>query len=318
MRPPPSPGVLGAAGPGLLRATEQAAIAAARLSGRGDPDLVRTHAGTAMLEALEWLGVSGRVALGQHSDRVLALDSLVGANGPARLDLGVYPAEGASLVERGLPSAISVLVAVERGSFPNLPALGYMEKIVAGPAARGALELDDTLGDNLRRIAFARNVRLADLVIAVLDRPRHHDLIEEVRSTGARLLVLGEGEIGGAVMAASEGTGVDAMVGIGGLPETIISAALVRCLGGELQARLWPRNDEERQLAGDELDRIYGVVDLSPADVTMAVTGVSGGQLLDGVWFGAHWSETHSVSMSSKLGTVRRIATRHHRLGDSG
>jgi fructose-1,6-bisphosphatase II len=318
LRPLPSPGVLGAAGPGLLRATEQAATAAARLSGRGDPELVRTKAAAAMLEALEWLGVSGRVALGARGDSVLSQDAVVGAIGPPRVDLGVYPVEGASLVERGLPNAISVLVAVEPDTFPSLPGVGYMDKIVAGPEARGALELEDTVADNLRRIAFARNVRVSDLVVAVLDRPRHQELIEEVRSTGARLLVLGEGEIAGAIMAASDGTGVDAMVGIGGLPETIIAAALVRCLGGELQARLWPRNEEERLLAGTEVDRIYGVSDLAPEFVSAAVTGISGGHLLQAVWFGSAWVETSSLAMATQPPTIRRVTSRHLRVGETG
>lgn len=303
---------------GLLRTTEMAALAAARMLGRGDADRVKMLAGSAMLRALEESGFAARVVLGPRGDPMLSHGSTVGVGTPAEVDLAVYPVEGASLVARGMANAISVAVAVEAGEFPSPPAVWYMDKIIAGPAARGAIELEDTIADNLRRVAFSRDARVSDLVVAVLDRPRHQELIEEIRASGARVLLLEEGEIAGALMAAMDGTGVDAMIGIGGLQETIISACAVRCLGGELQARLWPRNDEERLLAGADLDRVYGVADLSPAEVTMALTGVSGGQLLQGVWFGAHWSETHSVSMSSKLGTVRRMSTRHHRLGESG
>lgn len=313
----PPPGALVTAGPGLLRATEQAAIAAARLSGRGDAEQVRAEASQAMLEGLEWLGVSGQIVLGPRGDRILSHLTRVGPRPPARIDLGVYPVEGASLVGRGLPPAISVLVGVDANGFPALPGVWYMEKIVAGPAARGAIDLDDSLGDNLRRIAFARNVHVADLLVAVLDRPRHGELIEQVRNTGARLMILEEGDIFGGVMAAMDGVGVDAMVGIGGLQETIITACLVRCLGGELQARLWPRNEDERLLAGNDLNRIYGVADLSPAQVSAALTGIVGGRLLEPVWFGSAWVETFSLVLASQPPTIRRLSTRHLRMGES-
>lgn len=302
----------------LLRSTEAAALAAARLLGRADQDRVKALAGAAMLDGLESGGFSGRVVLGPRGDRILSHGSSVGIETPAEVDLAVYPVEGASLIGRGAVGAVSVAIAVPRGSFPAPPAVWYMDKIVAGPSARGAIALEDSLADNLRRIAFARDARVSDLVVAILDRPRHHDLVEEARASGARVLLLEEGEIAAAIMAALDGTGVDAMIGVGGLQETIISACAVRCLGGELQARLWPRNDEERLLAGGEATRVFGLADLAPDDISVAVTGVNGGQLLPGVWFGAHWSETHSLTMSLRQGTVRRVTTRHHRLGESG
>jgi fructose-1,6-bisphosphatase II len=301
--------------PDLAPATEAAALASARGIGRGDSERAREAAGAAMLHALELLGICGRVVLGPRGDRILSHGATVGRPEDPHWDLGVYPVEGASLVGKGLPGAISVLVAVERGGFPVLPAVWYVEKIVAGPAARGALDLDDPLADNLRRIAFSRDARPADLAVAVLDRPRHHELIEEIRDTGARIVLLDEGEIAGALLAATRGTGIDAMVGIGGLQETLMAACAVRCLGGELQARLWPRNDEERLLAGDQLGRVYGVSDLSPEQVDCSVTGVSGGSLLRPVWFGSEGAETESLAMSSRLHTVRRIQTWHHRTG---
>jgi fructose-1,6-bisphosphatase II len=301
--------------PDLVPATESAALASARGIGRADSERAREAATAGMLHALELLGICGRVVLGPRGDRILSHGATVGRPEDPDWDLGVYPLEGASLVGKGLPGAISMIVAVDRGHFPVLPAVWYVEKIVAGPAARGALDLDDPLADNLRRIAFSRDARVSDLAVAVLDRPRHHELIDEVRDTGARIVLLEEGEIAGALLAATRGTGIDAMVGVGGLQETVMAACAVRCLGGEIQARLWPRNDEERLLAGDQLGRVYGVSELSPEQVDCAVTGVSGGPLLRPVWFGSHGAETESLTMSSRLHTVRRIQTWHHRTG---
>lgn len=297
----------------MIRVTEAAALACARGVGRADPERARETAAAAMLQALEVMGICGRVVLGPRGDRILSHGATLGRPEDPRYDLAVYPVEGASLVARGLPGAISVLVAVGPATFPDLPAVWYVDKIVAGPAARGALDLDDPLVDNLRRIAFARDARVSDLAVAILDRPRHHELIHQVRDAGARIVLLEEGEIAGALLAASQGTGIDAMVGIGGLQETIIAACAVRCLGGEILARLWPRNDEERHLAGIEMGRRYGVEDLSPEHVEMAVTGISGGLLLRAAWFGSQGAETDSLTMSTRLHTVRRIHTWHRK-----
>jgi len=300
--------------PGLLDVTEAAALACGRHLGRNDPERAREAATAVMLDALEELGVRGRVVLGPRGDEVLSHGTVVGPQGDIEVDLAVYPVEGANLVGRGLPGAMSVVVAVEPGAFPDLPAVWYMDKIVTGPAARSALDLDDPLGDNLRRVAFARNVRVSDLAVAVLDRPRHQDLIQRVRDIGARVVLLEEGEIAGALLAAADGTGIDAMVGIGGLQETLISACAVRALGGELQARLWPRNEEERELAGDQMGRTFKVTDLSPDQVEVAVTGITDGPLLRAVWYGSHGSATESLSMSTRSNTVRRVKSTHNRL----
>ncbi len=310
-------GVRADVAPSLLQATEAAALKCARGLGRGDADRVRESAAGAMLETLERLGVGGRLLLGPRSDRIVFQGETLGQQERCQYDLGVYPVEGASLVARGLPGAISVLIAVASGDFPTLPAVWYAEKIVAGRGARGALDLDDPLADNLRRIAFARDVRVTDLAVAVMDRPRHRELIEEVRDAGARVVLLEEGEIAGALLAAVEGTGIDALVGIGGLPETIMAACAVQCMGGEIQARLWPRNDEERLLAGDEVGRTYGLSDLAPEGVDLAVTGVSGGPLLRAVWYGANGAETESLCASTRLQAVRRISTVHQRVSKS-
>ncbi|HKA48703.1 MAG TPA: fructose-bisphosphatase class II [Candidatus Dormibacteraeota bacterium] len=302
----------------LVRATEAAALKSARGTGRGDADRTRETAAVAMLRALEGLGICCRVMLGPRGERILAHGVTVGQPDRPHYDLGVYPVEGASLVARGLPGAISVLVAVQSNAFPVPPPVWYVDKIVAGPAARGALDLDDPLADNLRRIAFARDARVSDLAVAILDRPRHQELIEEVRDAGARIVLLEEGEIAGALLAATPGTGIDAMVGVGGLQETLMGACAVRCLGGEVQARLWPRNDEERLLAGDEVGRVYGVENLAPDQVDVAVTGISGGPLLGAAWFGSRGAETESLTLSTRFHTARRIKTSHYRVGKPG
>jgi fructose-1,6-bisphosphatase II len=185
-----------------------------------------------------------------------------------------------------------------------------MDTIIAGPGARGALDLSGPLSDNLRRIAFAANRRVSDLTVAVLDRPRHKETIQQIRASGARLVLIEEGEIAGALLAALDGTGVDAMVGISGLQETVIAACAVRCLGGELQAQLWPRNEEERELAGDQLGRVYGVTDLAPGMIDGAVTGISGG-MLSAVRYGKDWDQTSSLTFSTDPPVVRRMQTRH-------
>jgi fructose-1,6-bisphosphatase II len=300
----------------LVHATEAAALACARLLGKGDPDRVSEVAGEAMRRVLEDSGLSGTVMLGSRNDPNLAHGTSL-SGGDRIVDFGLFPVEGASQVARGSANAVSIIAAVERGGFAQLPQVWYVEKMVAGPGARGAIDLDDSIADNLRRIAFARDARVQDLTVVILDRPRHREIIEEVAAAGARVRTLEEGDVAGAVMAAVPGTGIDAAIGIDGLDATLIAACAVRCLGGELQARLWPRNEEERKLIGDDAGRTYGVADLAPAaDVAVALTGVTGGQLLPGVLFGSGYAETASLLMSSRQATIRRMTTRHHVVGD--
>jgi len=293
----------------LVHATEAAALAAARLLGRGDEERIHEAAGDAMRRMLDDSGLTGTVVLGTRNDPILPPGTLVGGGEP-RLDFGLFPVEGAGQVARGYSNAVSIVAAVDPGGFVQLPAVWYAEKIVAGPAARGAVDLDDTIADNLRRIAFARDARVQDLTVAVL---------AEVAAAGARIMTLEEGDIAGAVMAAMPGSGIDAAVGIGGLHATLVAACAVRCLGGAMQARLWPRNDEERELLGEAASRVYGVTDLVTAtEVAVAVTGVTGGPLLPGVAFGSGYAESSSLLMSSRQATVRRMTTRHHTAVASG
>ena len=302
----------------LVHATEAAALACSRLLGKGDAERVTEVATEAMRSRLEHSDLSGTLVLGPRNDPFLVRGTIL-PGGERRVDFGLFPVEGASQVARGAANAMSILAAVEPGGFAELPAIWYVEKIVAGPAARGAIDLDDPIADNLRRIAFARDARVQDLTVAILDRPRHQDLIAEVAAAGARILTLEEGDIAGAVMAAMPGTGIDAAVGIGGVAATLIAACAVRCLGGELQARLWPRNEEERLLVGELSTRIYGTADLVlSADVAVALTGVTGGPLLPGVQFGSGYAETSSLLMSSRQATIRRVTTRSYIAGDPG
>jgi len=299
----------------LVHATEAAALACARMLGKGDPDRVSEIAGETMRRVLEDSGLGGSIVLGPRNDANLASGASL-AGGERSFDFGLFPVEGASQVARGSANAVSIVAAVEPGGFAQLPPVWYVEKMVAGPGARGAIDLDDSITDNLRRIAFARDARVQDLTVVILDRPRHQEIIAEVNAAGARVRTLEEGDVAGAVMAAVPGTGIDAAIGIDGLHATLIAACAVRCLGGELQARLWPRNEEERALIGDLAGRTYGVSDLVPAaDVAVAITGVSGGQLLPGVLFGSGYAETSSLLMSSRHATIRRLTTRHHVVG---
>lgn len=301
----------------LVHATEAAALACAGMLGKGDADGVSDAAGQAMRRALEQSGLTSTVVLSPRQQTHLPL-GLVMTGGERTVDLGVYPVEGASQVARGHINAVSLLVAVEPSGFARLPAVSQVEKFVAGPGARGAIDLDDSMVDNLRRIAFARDVRVQDLTVAILERPRHQELIADVAAAGARIRTLEEGDFASAVMAALPGTGIDAAVGIGDLHATLIAACAVRCLGGELQARLLPRSDEDRRAIGERGPQAYGIADLAPAaDIAIAITGVSGGPLLPGVTFGSGFAETSSLVMSSRHGTVRRLTTRHHRVGEA-
>ncbi len=301
----------------LVHATEAAALAAARLLGKGDPDRVADAASEAMRQSLEASGLTATVVLSPPHQTHFPRGAVI-AGGERQVDIGLFPIEGASQVARGHINAVSVLVAVEPGGFSELPAVSHMEKFVAGPASRGAIELDDPIADNLRRIAFAGNVRVQDLTVAILERPRHQELTAEVAAAGARIRMLEEGDFASAVMAVLPGTGIDAAIGIGDTHATLAAACAVRCLGGELQARLWPRNEEERALIGEQASRIYGVTDLAPgAEIAVAITGVTGGPLLPGVVYGSGYAESSSLLMSSRQATVRRLTTRHHTVGES-
>jgi fructose-1,6-bisphosphatase II len=300
----------------LVHATEAAALAAARFLGKGDPDRVAEAASDAMHHSLEASSLTGTVVLSPRHQTQFPPGTVI-KGGDRQVDIGPFPIEGASQVARGHINAVSVLVAVEPGGFAKLPAVSNAERIASGHAARGAIDLDDPIADNLRRIAFAKNARVQDLTVAILERPRHQEITAEVSATGARIRMLEEGDFASAVMAALSDTGIDAAIGIGDVHALLAAACAVRCLGGELQARLWPRNDDERAVLGDQASHVYGVTELAPGiDIAVAITGVTGGPLLPGVQYGSGYAETSSLVMSLRQATIRRLTTRHLVVGD--
>lgn len=295
----------------LIHATEAAALVCSALLGRGDSEGVTEAAQEAVRGALDQSSLTGTIGLSLRHQTALPPGTVLG-HGDRRVDLGIYAIEGASQVARGHINSVSIIVAVEPGGFASLPAVSHVEKFVAGPPARGAIDLDGPIADNLRRIAFSRDLRVQDLTVAILERPRHQELIAEVAATGARIRTLEEGDFASAVMAALPGTGIDAAIGTGDRHATLMAACAVRCLGGEMQARLVPRTDEERALVGQGGAKVYGLTELAPAgEIAVSITGVSGGPLLPGVTYGSGYAETTSLVMSSRQATVRRLTTRH-------
>ena len=300
----------------LLRATEAAALTVGRWLGRGDKTGIRQAGHDAMEEALLTMPFDGRIVIGTE-----AVGSRLGAgrhigSGRDRIDLGVIPIDGVSLVAGGMTQALSVAVAAEVGGLLPPPPVAYMHKIAVGPQARGAIDISDTPENNLRRIAFAMNVQVQDLTVMMLDRPRHQTLLERIRGLGARVALASDGDVGMAMMTAWPGSGIDAMIGSGGTSEAVVAACAMRCLGGELQCRPWVRHEDEAaatRAAGYDPDAALGMDALVPGrEISVAVTGVSGGGLLRGVLYHNWWAETHSIVMRAQSGTVREILTKHH------
>ena len=300
----------------LLRATEAAALTVGRWLGRGDKTGTRQAGQDAMEEALLTMPFDGRIVIGSEtSGSRLGQGRHIGS-GRDRIDLAVVPIDGVSLVAGGMTQALSVAVASEVGGLLPPPPVAYMHKIAVGPQARGAIDISDTPENNLRRIAFAMNVQVQDLTVMMLDRPRHQTLLERIRGLGARVALASDGDVGMAMMTAWPGSGIDAMVGTGGTSEAIVAACAMRCLGGELQCRPWVRHEDEAaatRAAGYDPDAALSMDALVPGrEISVAVTGVSGGGLLRGVLYHNWWAETHSIVMRAQSGTVREILTKHH------
>lgn len=300
----------------LLRATEAAALTVGRWLGRGDKAGTRDAGQQSMEEALSGMPFDARVVIGPDSpSSSLHPGRRIGA-GRERIDLAVLPVDGVSLVARGLTQALSIAAAAEPGGILQPPPVAYMHKIAVGPKARGSIDITDTPENNLRRIAFAMDVRVNDLTVAMLDRPRHQALLERVREMGARVALISDGDVGAAMMAAVPGSGVDVMLGAGGTGEAVLAACALRCLGGELQCRPWVRHEDEAAAivaAGFDPDTAMSMDRLVPgSDVSVAVTGITGGGLLRGVLYHSWWAETHSMVMRARSGTLREIITKHH------
>ena len=303
----------------LVRATEAAAMAAARHLGRGDKELVDQAAVDAMRPVLGTIAMNGVVVIGEgekDNAPMLYNGERVGDGSPPEVDIAVDPVDGTTLTAKSLPNAIAVVALAERGTMFDPGPCVYMEKLAVGSDAAGAVDFQAPVEENLRRIAAAKGMAVEELTVCILDRPRHQEeLVGRVRATGARIKFLLDGDVAGAIMAAREGTGVDVLVGIGGTPEGVITACAMKCLNGALFGRLWPRDDRERRAAldaGYDLDKVLTVDDLvAGVNVFFAATGVTDGELLQGVRFEHREVVTQSLSMRSRSGAVRLVETRH-------
>ncbi len=308
----------------LVRATEAAAMAAARHLGRGDKELVDQAAVDAMRPVLGSIAMNGTVVIGEgekDNAPMLYNGERVGNGADPQVDIAVDPVDGTTLTAKSLPNAIAVVALAERGTMFDPGPCVYMEKLAVARDAAGVVEFDAPVEENLRLVAAAKGMDLADLTVCILDRPRHEEgLVRQVRDTGARIKFLLDGDVAGAIMAARPGTGVDVLVGIGGTPEGVIAACALKCLDGALFGRLWPRDEGERRRAldaGYDLDKVLTIDDLVSGDnVFFAATGVTDGELLRGVRFEHQEVITQSLSMRSKSGAVRLVETRHQ-LGKS-
>ncbi len=307
----------------MIRVTEAAAIDSARFMGRGAKDEADAAATEAMRRTMEEIEFDGRIVIGEgerDEAPMLYIGERVGRSSDGRpevpsIDIAVDPLEGTNLVAHGQAGAITVLAASEAGGLTHAPDT-YMEKLCVGPIAAGKVDIRESPTENLGRIAEALGRAVRDITVVILERPRHDDLIAEVRAAGARIKLIGDGDLSAAISCAVSGTGVHAVMGIGGAPEGVITAAALRCLGGEIQARFRYRNPEERERGGrmghgDE-DRVYGTEDLAPGEnIVFAATGVTSGDLLSGVKFFGGGARTHSLVMAYQTKQVRFVDTVH-------
>ena len=303
----------------LARVTEAAALAAARWQGKGDKNAADGAAVEAMRHTLAGVDMDGVVVIGEgEKDEapMLFIGEEIGNGMPPRVDIAVDPIDGTTLTSKGLPNAVSVVALAERGTMYYPPGIVYMEKLAVGPAGKGHVSLEQTPTENIRSLAKGTGRDLEDLTVVVLDRPRHADLIAEIRETGARVKMISDGDVAGGLMPALEDTGVDVLMGVGGSPEAVITAAALKCLGGDIQCKLWPRNDEEREAArklGLALDTVLTIDDLVKGDdVFFSLTGVTDGELVRGVRFVADGARTETLAMRSRSGTIRRIQSVHN------
>lgn len=302
----------------LVRVTEAAALASARWMGRGNKEGADKAAVDAMRLMLTSVPMNGIVVIGEgEKDEAPMLynGERIGNGEPPEVDVAVDPLEGTTLLSRGEPGALAVVAVAEKGTMFNPGPCVYMEKIAAGPEAGTEIDLEAPVAENIRRVAKAKGADPNDITVIILDRDRHSQIIKEIRETGARIKLISHGDVSAAISAAKAGTGVDLLLGIGGTPEGVSSAAAIKCLGGEIQGRLWPRGDEERQEAidaGYDLDRVLTTNDLVSGDCFFAATGVTDGELLRGVRYRGDGATTDSIVMRSRSGTIRRIESDHH------
>ncbi len=306
----------------LVRVTEAAALAAARWVGRGEKEDADQAAVDAMRLLLDTVPMDGLVVIGEgEKDEAPMLynGERIGDGSPPEVDIAVDPLEGTRLTARGMPSALAVIALAERGTMFDPGPCVYMEKLAGGPDVADLLSLTEPLPDVIRRVAERKRVDPGDVTVIMLDRSRHEEMVARIRDCGARIRFITDGDVSAALFAVSEGTGVDLLWGIGGTPEGVLSAAAIKCLGGQILGKLWPRDEQEREaaLAADyDLDEVLDVDRLvAGSDVFFAATGVTDGDLLQGVRYGGEGhATTESLVMRSRSGTVRTVQARHDRL----
>jgi fructose-1,6-bisphosphatase II / sedoheptulose-1,7-bisphosphatase len=305
----------------VVRVTEAAALAASKLMGRGDEKKADQAAVDAMRTSLNSLAIDGTVVIGEgerDEAPMLYIGEKVGLGqaGAPKIDIALDPLEGTTITAKGLPNALAVIAMAEHGGFLNAPDV-YMDKIaVGGGLPDGVVDLDKSPGDNLRDLAKAKKVELSDLVVCILDRPRHAELIAKVREAGARIMLIGDGDVSGVIATSTGDSGIDIYMGSGGAPEGVLAAAALRAIGGQMQGRLLFRNDDERGRAKKwgitDLNRKYSMLEMAKGDVMFAATGVTSGSMLKGVRRFGNGAETHSIVMRSRTGTVRWISAHHN------
>ncbi len=301
-----------------VRVTEAAALSASRLMGRGDEIAADQAAVDAMRNALNSLEIDGTVVIGEgerDEAPMLFIGEKVGKGGP-KIDIALDPLEGTTITAKGGNNALAVIAMAEEGGFLNAPDV-YMDKIAIGTGLpHDLVDLDETPAGNLKALSKALKKDLSDLLVCILDRPRHEELITAVRAAGARIMLISDGDISGVIATSEPNSGVDIYIGSGGAPEGVLAAAALRCIGGFIQGRLLFRNDDERLRAArwniEDLDRKYDLLDLASGNVMFAATGVTDGAMVGGVRRFANGAITHSIIMRSKTGTVRRIETEHN------
>lgn len=304
----------------LVRVTEAAAMAAARKMGYGDKEIVDQAAVDAMRAVLASISMTGVVVIGEgekDNAPMLYNGEEIGNGSDPRVDVAVDPVDGTTLTAKAMPNAISVVALSDRGTMFSPGPCVYMEKLVVGREAADVVDFLAPLPSNLNTVAKAKGAEVRDLTVCILDRPRHQDLVRQIREAGARIKFITDGDVAGAIMAARPGTGVDLLVGVGGTPEGVIAACAIKCLDGAMFGRLYPRNEDERRAAldqGYDLDQVLTADDLVKGDnVFFAATGVTDGELVRGVRFDRRGALTQSLSMRSKSGTTRVIDA-HHQL----
>lgn len=303
----------------LVRVTETAAMAAGRWMGRGDKIAADQAAVDAMRSTMLTVDMDGIVVIGEgEKDEapMLYIGEQIGNGSPPLVDIAVDPIDGTTLLSKGLPNAVSVVALTERGQMHCPREVVYMDKIAVGPEGRGSIDITASPTQNLRWLARAKGCTIADLVVVVLDRPRHQGIMDEVRAAGARIKMISDGDVAGGIMTALPDTGVDLLLGVGGAPEAVLTAAALKCLAGEIQCRLWPRDDNEKQRALDaglDLTKVYEIEDMvGTGDTFFAATGVTDGELLKGVHYFSGAVTTQSLVMRSYSGTVRWITAQHN------